>query len=170
MSLFSCWSVLFLVTRTWCFSSATLLVVPETHGLSSPVGHSWESTAEADLLSHILQMCPYVWQDQYNLHEKGGTPVDMHSLLLSLEAIKRIWGQERSEKSNASCNKKALHSKKKGTKRSGTEATARVPKKARTKKHCDLCKKHGGGYTTHNTRDCRQFEKDRTEKIRFLHR
>ncbi len=37
--------------------------------------------AEADLVSHVLQMCLYKWQDQYNLHEKGGTPVDMRSLL-----------------------------------------------------------------------------------------
>jgi hypothetical protein len=66
--------------------------------------------AEADLLSHVLRMCPYVWQDQYNLHEKGGTPVDMHSLLLSLKAIERVCGREGSYKSNPSCNKKASHS------------------------------------------------------------
>ena len=45
--------------------------------------------AKADLLSHILQMCPYLWQDQYNLHEKGGTPVDMRSLLLSLYVARK---------------------------------------------------------------------------------
>jgi hypothetical protein len=115
--------------------------------------------AEAVLSSHVLRMCPYTWQDQYNLHEKGGTPVDMRSLLLSLEAItiKRICGQERSEKSNASRDEKALHSKKKGTKQPGTENSARVPKKARDKKHCDLCKKHGGVYLAHNTKDCRRL-------------
>jgi hypothetical protein len=106
-------------------------------------------------------------QDQFNLHEKGGFPVDMRSLLLSLEAIERVCGQERSEKSNASRNEKASHSKKKGTKQPGTDNSARVPKKARTEKHCDLCKKHGGPYTTHNTRDCRRFEKDGTEKSNF---
>ncbi len=46
--------------------------------------------AEADLASHVLRMCPYAWQDQYNLHKKSGTPVDMRSLLLSLEAIERV--------------------------------------------------------------------------------
>ncbi len=46
--------------------------------------------AEADLSSHVLRMCPYMWQDQYNLHKKGGTPVDIHSLLLSLGAIEHI--------------------------------------------------------------------------------
>ncbi len=122
--------------------------------------------AEADLSSHILPMCPYAWQDQYNLHKKGGTPVDMRSLLLSLEAIERVCGLEGSQKSNPSCNEKALHSKKKGTKQPGTDSP-RVPKKVRTEKHCDLCKKHGGAYTTHNTCDCRWFKKDGTEKSNF---
>jgi hypothetical protein len=36
-----------------------------------------------------------------------------------------------------------------------------------TKKHCDFCKKHEGAYTTHNTCDCRWFEKDGTEKSDF---
>jgi hypothetical protein len=121
--------------------------------------------AEADLASHVLRMCPYTWQDQYNLHEKGGTPVDMRSLLQSLEAIERVCGQERSNKSNPSCDKKPLHSKKKGTKQPGTESP-RVPKKVRTEKHC-LCKKHGGAFMMHNTRDCRRFEKDGAEKSDF---
>ena len=124
------------------------------------------SFAEADLASHILRMCPYTWQDQYNLHEKGGAPTDIRSLLQSLKAIERVCGQEGSSKSNPSRDEKASHSEKKGAKRPGTESP-RVPKKVRTEKHCDLCKKHGGAYTTHNTRDCRRFEKDGTEKADF---
>jgi hypothetical protein len=52
----------------------------------------------------------------------------------------------------------------KGKKRPGTNSTVRVPKKVRFEKHCDLCKKHGGAHTTHNTSDCRRFEKDRKKK------
>ncbi len=48
----------------------------------------------------------------------------------------------------------------------GTESP-RVPKKVRTEKQCNLCKKHGGAYRTHNTRDCRRFKKDGTEKADF---
>ncbi len=76
-------------------------------------------------------------------------------------------GQKRSKKSNASRDEKALHSEKKGTKRPGTDNNARVPKKACTEKHCNLCKKHGGAYTMHNTCDCRCFKKDETEKFNF---
>jgi hypothetical protein len=90
----------------------------------------------------------------------------MCSLLQSLEAIERVCGQEGSNKSNPSRDKKPSHSKKKGTKRPGTESP-RVPKKVRTEKHCDLCKKHGGAYTTHTTHDCCCFEKDGTEKANF---
>ncbi len=45
------------------------------------------SFTEADLASHVLRMCPHQWQDQYNLQEKGMTPMDMHSLQASLKAI-----------------------------------------------------------------------------------
>jgi hypothetical protein len=41
---------------------------------------------EAELGSHVLRMCPIQWQDQYNLNEKGVTPMDLRSLMTSLEA------------------------------------------------------------------------------------
>jgi hypothetical protein len=56
---------------------------------------------------------------------------------------------------------------KKGKKFPGTIFLARVPKKVCFEKHCDLCKKHGGAHTTHNTCDCRRFEKDEKEKSNF---
>ncbi len=48
------------------------------------------SFTEADLASHVLRMCPHQWQDQYNLQEKGMTPMDMGTLLASLEAIECV--------------------------------------------------------------------------------
>ncbi len=72
----------------------------------------------------------------------------------------------RIQKSNPSHDEKPSHSKKKGTKRPGTESL-RVPKKVHTEKHCDLCNKHEGAYMTHNTCDCCCFEKDGTEKANF---
>jgi hypothetical protein len=60
---------------------------------------------KADLASHVLQMCPYAWQDQFNLQEKGMTPADMHLLLLFLEAIEQVCNQERS---NSIPNEKAM--------------------------------------------------------------
>jgi hypothetical protein len=59
---------------------------------------------EADLASHVLWMCPHRWQDQYNLQEKGMTPMEMRSLQASLEAIKRMCTPE---KAHAQSCKKA---------------------------------------------------------------
>jgi len=74
------------------------------------------SFAKAYLASHVLRMCPYTWQDQYNLHKRGGAPTDIRLLLQFLEAIERVCGQEGSSKSNPSRDEKASHSEKKGTK------------------------------------------------------
>jgi hypothetical protein len=119
---------------------------------------------EADLASHVLRMCPHTWQDQFNLYEKGLDPMDMRSLLQHLEAIERVCTQK---KSNAQSTKKASTKTEKENKRPGTESTYKIPKKAQTEKHCDLCKKHGGAYTTHNTQDCRRYEKNGNEKSDF---
>jgi hypothetical protein len=65
-----------------------------------------------------------MWQDQSELHEKGGTLVDMISLLLSLETTERVCGQEISDESNASRNEKPLYSEKCGQVRSETSVAS----------------------------------------------
>jgi hypothetical protein len=92
------------------------------------------------------------------------TPVDMPSLLTSLEAIEREYAQE---KSNSQSGKKASNKSETKNKRPGTESMVRVSKKACTKKHYDLCKKHGGVHTMHNTKDCCNYVKDGSEKANF---
>ncbi len=92
------------------------------------------------------------------------TAMDMRSLLTSLEAIKRVCTYE---KGKLESSKKLSHKSKKGKKHPGTDSMVRVPKKVRFENHCNLCKKHGGAYTTHNTRDCRRFEKDGNVKSDF---
>jgi hypothetical protein len=68
------------------------------------------------------------------------------------------------EKGKSESFKKSSHKSKKGKKRPGANSTARVHKKVRFEKHSNLCKKHGGAYTMHNTHDCCRFEKDGKEK------
>jgi hypothetical protein len=114
--------------------------------------------------SHVLRMCPIQWQDQYKLNKKGMMPMDLHLLLTSLEAIEHVCIHE---KAKLESSKKASHKGKKGKKHPDTKFTARVPKKVCFKKHCDLCKRHGGPYTTHNTKDLHRYEKDRKEKSKF---
>ncbi len=47
------------------------------------------------------------------------------------------------EKGKSESSKKSSHKSKKGKTRPGTNSTARVPKKVRFEKQCNLCKKHG---------------------------
>ncbi len=112
----------------------------------------------------MLCMCPLQWQDQYNMNEKGMMPIDMHLLLTSLEAIEHVCTYE---KGKSESSKKSSHKSEKGKKHPGTKAMVMVPKKVHFEKHCDLCKKHGGAYTTHNTCDYCRFEKEGKEKSNF---
>ncbi len=120
---------------------------------------------EAELGSYVLRMCPIQWQDQYNRNEKGMMPMDLHSLLTFLEAIEQVCTHE---KAKLESSKKASHKGKKGKKQPGTKSTAWVLKKVIFEKHCNLCKKYGGGHTTHNTKDCHRYKKDGKEKSEFL--
>jgi hypothetical protein len=99
------------------------------------------------------------------MNEKDMTPMDMRLLLTSLEAIKRVWTYE---KDKLESSKKSFNKGKKGKKCLGTNSTTRFPKKVCFEKHCNLCKKHGGAHTMHNTHDCCMFEKDEKEKSNFL--
>jgi hypothetical protein len=91
-------------------------------------------------------------------------PMDLCLLLTSLEAIEPICTHE---KAKLESSKKASHKGEKGKKQPGSESTARVPKKVHFEKHCNLCKRHGGAYTKHNTKDCHRYEKDGKEKSSF---
>eukprot|EP00804_Cyclotella_cryptica_P008289 CCRYP_016489-RA/>CCRYP_016489-RA protein AED:0.39 eAED:1.00 QI:0/0/0/1/1/1/2/0/392 len=113
---------------------------------------------DADLATHLLRMCPAKWQTQYDLTENT-TPVSTRALLLVLENIEN----------NAELNNKpASTTKAKGadTKRKMESMDSRIPKKPKkvgwTEKHCVLCKKHGGPRKSHNTHDCRHYNKDGT--------
>ncbi len=120
---------------------------------------------EAELGAHVLRMCPLQWQDQYNMHKKGMMPMDMRSLLTSLEAIEHVCTYEKGKSDTFEKSDKSSNEGEKGKKR--PNSTVRVPKKVHFEKHCNLCKKHGGTHTMHKTCDCRRFEKDGKEKSSF---
>jgi hypothetical protein len=119
---------------------------------------------KADLASHVLRMCLHQWQDQYNLQEKGMTPIDMRTLLTSLEVIERVCTHK---KAHVPSGEKASHKNEAGTKQPSTGDNLQVPKKIHFKKSCKLCKKYGGAHTMHLTKDCCKYEKDGTLKPNF---
>jgi hypothetical protein len=122
---------------------------------------------EAELGAHVLRMCPIQWQDQYYMNDKGMTPMDTRLLLSLLEAIKHVCTYEKGKLDSYKKSEKSSNKGEKGKKRPGSIFFARVPKKVRFEKHCNLCKKHGGAHTMHNICDCRRFEKDGKEKSNF---
>ncbi len=110
-------------------------------------------------------MCPYQWQDQYNLQKKSMTPMDMRSLQASLEAIECMCTPK---KAHAQSGEKASHKNKAGAKRPSPGAMKKAPKKVHFESSCKLCKKHGGTHTTHATKDCRRYKNYGMVKADFL--
>ncbi len=91
-------------------------------------------------------------------------PMDMCLLLTLLEGIKCNCTYE---KGKSESSKKSSKKDEKGKKHPGTNAMARAPKKVCFEKNCNLCKKHGGMFTMHNTREYCRYEKDGKEKSNF---
>ena len=106
---------------------------------------------DADLSAHLLRMCPAKWQTQYDLTEKT-TPVITRALLLILEKIEN--NAELEAKPPSAIKPKGAEGECKME-----SIDSRIPKKSKqvgfSKKHCSLCKKHGGPHKLHNTHDCR---------------
>jgi hypothetical protein len=119
---------------------------------------------KVDLASHILQMCLHQWQDQYNLQEKGMTPMDMCSLQASLKDIERMCTLK---KAHVQSGKKASQKSKTGSKWPSAGVMKQVSKKVRFEKSCKLCKKHGGAHSMHATKDFCRYKKERTVKANF---
>ena len=60
---------------------------------------------------------------------------------------RKAWGIEKSKKQNGTI-----------------QTLGCIPKKARSKKLCQLCKTHGGVHLMHNTLECHKYWKDGTAK------
>eukprot|EP00804_Cyclotella_cryptica_P019499 CCRYP_006644-RA/>CCRYP_006644-RA protein AED:0.16 eAED:0.64 QI:0/0/0/1/1/1/2/0/369 len=104
------------------------------------------------------------WQDQYHLLEKC-YPEGVKSLLLILERIEVAHPVD--ERQSSSKPAKAQGAEQPSKKFALGAQIPKKPKQARTEftrvdKNRELCKKHGGAHTTHNTAECRRYNKDGT--------
>eukprot|EP00804_Cyclotella_cryptica_P003365 CCRYP_012861-RA/>CCRYP_012861-RA protein AED:0.23 eAED:0.75 QI:0/0/0/1/1/1/2/0/279 len=122
------------------------------------------SFTDAELSCHILRMCPLKWQDQYHLLEKC-YPEGVKPLLLILERIEVAHPVD--ERQSSSKPAKAQGAEQPSKKFALGARIPKKPKQARTEytrvdKNCELCKKHGGARTTHNTAEFRRYNKDGT--------
>ncbi len=119
---------------------------------------------KVDLASHFLRMCPLTWQDHFNLHKKGMTPVDMHLLLMSLKAIELVCAQE---KSNALSNKKASNKSKKEIKRPRPNLWPESQRKFVSRSIATSARSMGACILCTTRIDCCKYEKDGSEKSQF---
>ena len=123
---------------------------------------------EAQLAVQLLRMCPVHWQNQYDLNQNT-VPQDTRRLLAVLENIEKLSTNPNVPKSPSNGNnggnaKPNGNSDKNGKRKNGNSSADKIPKKARVEKHCNLCQKHGGAASTHNTSECTKYEKDGTLK------
>ena len=91
----------------------------------------------------------------------------MRSMFLDLENIKKVFATKDTKKARAikasagTAPKKAGIVPRKHGKGGGYGGPA--PKKARSAKYCKWCKAAGGAFQTHDTIECRRFDKDGKE-------
>jgi hypothetical protein len=118
---------------------------------------------EADLARIMLNSVPSSWVNRYNMAHSM-LPKNPRALLNDLEAIKQVMD----EKHNANLKAKAKEaspasgaakgsSKKRSASRSPCEV--QVPKKGKPSKFCQHCKAKGGPHLTHNTKECRRYNR-----------
>ena len=89
-------------------------------------------------------------------------PKSPRLLLLDLENIERVMNEKRTEsaKARGRDGTALAGAKSNPKKRASAGSTEQVPKKVKSAKFCQHCKNNGGPYTSHNTKECRKYDKD----------
>ena len=115
---------------------------------------------------------PVAWRNQYNLTHTI-VPESPRAILLDLENLEKVFAERSNEAARANKAKVAAAAKSAGdhvprkVKRAhGGGPDKGNPKKGRTDKFCKWCKAVDGPFTTHNTTECRRFNKDGSQKDR----
>ena len=126
---------------------------------------------ETTLASIVLSHLPVAWRNQYALTH-ALVPESPRAILNDLENIEKLFAEKANEAARANKAKVATATsadirvpRKKG--RSGGTLDRGAPKKGRTDKYCKWCKAVDGPFTTHNTTECRRFNKDGSPKDRL---
>ena len=116
---------------------------------------------KADLAGIVLKAVPTSWVNQYNLTHST-LPKSPRLLLPDLENIERVMNKKRAEsaKAKGKDGTASAGAKSNPKKRASTGSTEQLPKKVKSAKFCQHCKNNGGPYTSHNTKECRKYDKD----------
>jgi hypothetical protein len=127
---------------------------------------------ETTLASIVLSHLPVAWRTQYALTH-ALVPESPRAILVDLENIEKLFAEKANEAARANKAKVASalkgavdHVPRKGKRSNGGGPDKGTPKKGRTDKFCKWCKAVDGPFTTHNTTECRRFNKDGSQKDR----
>jgi len=127
---------------------------------------------ETTLASIVLSHLPVAWRTQYALtHEL--VPESPRAIQVDLENIEKLFIKKANEAARANKAKVAAATKadervpRKGKQSNGGGPNKGTPKKGRTDKYCKWCKAVDGPFTTHNTKECRRFNKDSSQNDRL---
>jgi len=115
----------------------------------------------ADLALVILAALPLSWQNQYNLTHSTVPeyPRVLTPEMESIELVMKEWDEEKHKSKERAAAAAPIKGKpSKGSPKGGSTKSA--PKKAKTEKYCRRCKSHGGAHQTHNTNECRRYDRD----------
>jgi len=100
-------------------------------------------------------------------------PESPRAILLDLENLEKVFVEKSNEAAQANKAKVAAaakmageHVPRKGKRAHGGGPKKGTPKKGRSNKFCKWCKAVDGPFTTHNTTECRRFNKDGSQKDR----
>ena len=124
---------------------------------------------ETTLASIVLSHLPVAWRTQYALTH-ALVPESPRAILNDLENIEKLFAEKANEAARANKAKVAAATKadeRVPRKRTGGGLNRGAPKKGRTDKYCKWCKAVDGPYMTHNTTECRRFNKDGSQKDRL---
>jgi hypothetical protein len=124
------------------------------------------------LASIILNHLPVAWRTQYALTHTL-VPESPRAILLDLENIEKLFVEKTNEAAQANKAKVTTalkgageHVPRKGKRVHGGGSNNGTPKKGRTIKYCKWCRGVDGPFMTHNTDECRRFNKDGSQKDR----
>jgi len=120
---------------------------------------------QCELAGIILNCFPRRYEDQYYLNS-GTVPSNLTLLRNKLIQIERV--VDSSLKRAATSSNSGVKNEKAtfGTKHAPAQSNPQDKKKQRlnggnsNKRYCQLCAEHGGAERTHNTKDCRKYNKE----------
>ena len=107
----------------------------------------------------MLHAMPKAWKQQYHLGHKA--PVSVEYLQDALEKIEVAFPQDTSggNRNIAQVKNKMTSMSDKIPKSKSHRVKYEKAQRVSTPKHCALCQKFGGAHTTHNSHECRKWDK-----------